>query len=403
VREDDPRRSPRERESDPTGGRVVGPLRLGAIAHGGSCVARLDGRVLFVRHGIPGEHVSVRLVDDTHASWWSGAVETVLEPSPDRVTPPCPVAGECGGCDFQHIGLARQRALKSEVVGDLLRRFAHIDVPVTVAAVPGDRDGEGWRTRLRYLVRGGELGLRAWRSHAFVALPAGGCRLADPRLPAAADLAGLAAQAGVDEVGVAVDDLGQTGVWAAGRRLAGPVRLTQRAAGHTFQVRPDGFWQVHPGAATALVNEVLDALSPVPGQEAWDLYCGVGLFAAALAARGVTVTGVEQSREAVADAECNVPGATFAAGRVERLVGRFQGAPDLVVLDPPRSGAGGAVVDQVIRRRPAAVAYVACDPATLARDIRTFMAGGYRLDRLSAFDLFPMTHHVECVARLLPA
>lgn len=400
-----PRDSPRDEGngSTPSSGRILGPVRLGAIAHGGSCVARLDARVVFVRHGIPGETVTVRVVDETHPAWWVGEVDAVLEPSPDRVVPRCPVAGRCGGCDFQHIALPRQRVLKSDVVADLLRRFAHLDVPVSVAPVAGDHDGEGWRTRVRYLVHGHQIGLRAWRSHAFVGAPATGCALADPRLPASPELVALATDAGAGEVGVAVDDLGQTGVWAAGRRLAGPALLTQRAAGHVFQVRPDGFWQVHPGAAAALVTEVLDALHPAAGQRAWDLYSGVGLFAAALLSRGVAVGGVEQSREAVTLARRNVAGASFVAGRVERVIGGLDPDPDLVVLDPPRSGAGRAVVEAVIRRRPAAIAYVACDPATLARDVQTFVAGGYRLDRLRALDAFPLTHHVECVARLVPA
>ncbi|MCL1841285.1 MAG: TRAM domain-containing protein, partial [Propionibacteriaceae bacterium] len=256
---------------------VVGPVRVGAPAHGGSCVARMDdGRVLFVRHAIPGELVRVRIVDDTHASWWSGETTEVLEASPDRVAPPCPVAGRCGGCDLQHVALPRQRALKAEVVSGLLRRFAGLDVPVTVEAVPGDREGLAWRTRMRYLVADGTLGLRAWHSSAFVPVPAHGCPLACAASPGPAWLVHSAADA--PEVAVAVDDDDQVAVWAAGVRLAGPESLTQRVDARTYHLRGDGFWQVHPGAAGALTRAVLQALAPVTGETAWDLYCGVGLF-----------------------------------------------------------------------------------------------------------------------------
>lgn len=177
----------------------------------------------------------------------------------------------------------------------------------------------------------------------------------------------------------------------------------------------DGFWQVHPAAADLLTEAVLEGLRPEPGETALDLYCGVGLFAGALVDRGCRVTGVESSRSAIEAARRNLADARSSvrllADRVDRALsrrpgrgrGRTRGNPlpqrvDLVVLDPPRSGAGRDVVSQVVRRRPRAIAYVACDPAALARDLGYFLRSGYRLDGLRAFDLFPMTHHLECVA-----
>jgi tRNA/tmRNA/rRNA uracil-C5-methylase (TrmA/RlmC/RlmD family) len=173
-------------------------------------------------------------------------------------------------------------------------------------------------------------------------------------------------------------------------------------------LRADGFWQVHPAAADTFATVVREwAAAPVGGR-AWDLYGGVGLFAAVLAEQ-VGATGsvllVESARAAVADAEANLadlPQVRCVADRVERIVVRSPGddLPDVVVLDPPRRGAGRVVVDAIAGRRPARVVYVACDPAALARDVATFAGHGYRLAELRAFDAFPMTHHVECVALL---
>ena len=166
----------------------------------------------------------------------------------------------------------------------------------------------------------------------------------------------------------------------------------------------DGFWQVHPAAADTLVAAVLDGLQPEAGERALDLYCGVGLFAGALADAGCRVWGLEASRTAVDLARQNLADVadrvTLTAGRVERGLARLPGRADLVVLDPPRTGAGREVIEQVAARRPRAVAYVACDPAALARDLATAQAVGYAPQAITAYDLFPMTHHVECVAIL---
>jgi tRNA/tmRNA/rRNA uracil-C5-methylase (TrmA/RlmC/RlmD family) len=381
---------------------VIGPLRIGAPAHGGSCVARTDdGRVVFVRHAIPDELVRVRVVDDRHASWWAGEAVDIVEASPDRVVPPCPVAGVCGGCDLQHVALPRQRELKADVVAGLLHRMGGVDTPVIVDPVAGDYDGLGWRTRMRYLVEQGRLGQRAWHSETFVPVPECGCPLAYPGSPEPSRLAAIAQDRAAGEISVAVDDDGTFDVWGGGQLLDGPTQLLQRVAGREYAVRGDGFWQVHPGGADALSRAVLKALAPRPGEVAWDLYCGAGLFAGALTDADCDVTGVETSPVAVDSARANVRSARFVVGRVERMLRRLGHRADIVVLDPPRKGAGSKVVAQVAEARPRAIAYVACDPAALGRDLRQFGENGYRLDTLTSLDLFPMTHHVECVAGLV--
>ena len=356
---------------------MIGPVEVGPVAHGGHCVARHDGRVIFVRHALPGERVMIEITDDSHSRFWRGDAVQVLDPSPDRVTPPCPIAGPglCGGCDFQHVELAAQRQLKTTVVAEQLSRLATIQWAGEVVAItpPGTEDGLAWRTRMRYARdEQGRTGLRAHRSHRVIALPPGGCRIAAPG---------------------ALD--GSEGT------------VTEFAAGRRWAVAADGFWQVHPAAADTLAAAVVDGLQPRPGERALDLYCGVGLFAGVLADAGCQVWGLESDHTAVRHARANLADVadrvTIMAGRVEHGAGRLPRPVDLVVLDPPRTGAGGAVMRAVLERSPRAIAYVACDPAALARDLATAGTAGYHPTRITAYDLFPMTHHVECVAILVPA
>ncbi|WP_408895582.1 class I SAM-dependent RNA methyltransferase [Nocardioides sp. R1-1] len=349
-------------------------VEVGPVAHGGHFVARLSdsdgGRVVFVRHALPGERVLLEITEGTEGDrFWRGDAVEVLSASADRVAAPCPYAGpgRCGGCDFQHVDLSAQRALKAAVVSEQLRRLAQLDVDVTVEAVPGDEDGLRWRTRQRYVeLPGGGRAMRKHRSHDTV--PVEECLLEAP---------------------------------------AGP---SYEVRGRRFQVADGGFWQVHPGAPEALVGAVLSALDPRPGERALDLYAGVGLFSRFLSdAVGPSgrVAAVEGDRAASALSEANCPGVLARAGDVASVLAG--GLPpewdqaDVVVLDPPRAGAKRAVVEQVVARGPRAVAYVACDPAALARDVAIFGEHGYRLASLRAFDVFPMTSHVEVVAELVRA
>ena len=331
--------------------------------------------MIFVRHALPDETVRLAITEDSGRFLRADAVE-ILEPSPHRVEPPCPLAHPdgCGGCDFQHVELTEQRRLKAVVVREQLSRLAHLDWDVVCEAVPGDEQGLRWRTRMQYVDVEGRRGLRKHRSHEVVVVE--DCLIAHP-------------DARVDETGVIVE------------------AVTSRGRTHHFAVEADGFWQVHPGAPSALVDAVLDQLDPRAGESALDLYAGVGLFARFLTdevgERG-SVLGVESHRVAAGHAKGNLSRpARVVRDRVDRWLQRS--APDqidLVVLDPPRSGAKSAVVAGISRMRPRAVSYVACDPAALARDTAYFSDHGYRLSQLRCLDLFPMTHHVECVALFEP-
>ena len=411
------------------------------VANGGWCVARPPGSpVVFVRHALPGERVLARVTEVTSKFARADAVR-ILEASPDRVDPPCPHArpGGCGGCDWQHATLPAQRALKAAVISQQLRRLAGVDRPVTVEPLPGDDDGFGWRTRVQFAVRDdGVAGLRAHRSHRVIGVR--DCLIAHPaiagldvtrrRWPGVASVEALvgadpaeraliittaakqAAGTGTAHRSVPIDEITAESVLRrAGHRLT-PMRgrgyLRQRAAGREWRVSAGAFWQVHPGAADAFAEAMLAALRPEPGDAALDLYCGAGLFAGVLApAVGPdgTVTGVEAEPSAVRDARHNLrewPWARVHRGDVGEVLGRG-GLPAarIVVADPPRAGLAREVIEHLSGAGEAErFAYVSCDPATLARDIGLLQARGWTLTDLRAFDAFPMTHHVECVAAL---
>ena len=380
-------------------------VEVGAVAHGGHCVARHEGRVVFVRHALPGERVRVTVTDGGATSkFWRADATEVLSASADRVVAPCPWAGpgRCGGCDWQHALPAAQRRLKATVVRDQLSHLAGIDRDVVVEEVPGDDGGLGWRTRVHYAVdSAGRAGLRRHRSHEVV--PIDWCRIAHPLVVGArvpderwrpdSSVEVVASVATGERLVLTEDSTGES--------------LTEVADGREFRVSGGGFWQVHPGAAEVLLDAVLGGLEPRPSESALDLYCGVGLFAATLAERlgpGGRVTAVESDARAVSDARHNLaqhPTVRVERGRVDHVLRRLRlRRADLVVLDPPRSGAGRAVVDLLSRVQARRIAYVACDPAALARDLRWFGERGYPLADLRAFDLVPMTQHVECVAVL---
>ncbi|MET9068660.1 class I SAM-dependent RNA methyltransferase [Streptosporangium sandarakinum] len=409
-------------------------LTVGPVAHGGWCVARHDGRVVFVRHALPGERVMAEVTEETTRFLRADAVE-ILQPSPDRVTPPCPFAGPglCGGCDWQHASLDAQRLLKTEVVAEQLRRLAGIEWKGVVEEVPGAPDGLGWRTRVQFAVdRDGVPGLRRHRSHDVQ--PVDLCLIAHPEVENvgvevmnwrnASAVEVIASGTGDQAVvitprprrTVAVPDLDRSVAVLVDegrgrtRAVHGRGHVVERVGDRDFQVTGSGFWQIHPGAAAALRDAVMEFAVPRPGEWALDLYCGVGLFAAALAeavGEEGAVFGVESDATAVRDAQRNLrdlPQARFARGRVEDALDRFGiERADVVVVDPPRAGLGREVVERVTGLDASRVVYVSCDPATLARDLAWFAEHRYTLADLRAFDAFPMTHHVESVALLKPA
>ncbi|WP_286927858.1 MULTISPECIES: class I SAM-dependent RNA methyltransferase [Aeromicrobium] len=394
-------------------------VTVGPVAHGGHCVARLDGQVVFVRHALPGEVVRIRVTDRTKRFLRADAIE-ILEASPDRVTPPCPLArpGLCGGCDFQHVSEEGQLTLLTDVVREQLQRLAGLDWDGRVESVGPLLD---WRTRVIWSVaENGMAGLRRHRSHDVI--PVEDCPIAHPDLPdvsrqlwdeprvetivSSTGQRLLVTDATIgDELEAQADGV----VASDGSVRAGTGTLVEEVKGRRFAVSGSGFWQVHPASATTLVDAVLAGADVRPGDRVLDLYAGAGLFSAFLAeacAPGELVS-VEGNRRASADAGENLadrPNAAVVHAPVERALrrGALGARADVVVLDPPRTGAKEAVA-AIAALEPRRIVYVACDPAALARDLATFGRLGYGLESLRGFALFPMTHHVECVAVLARA
>jgi tRNA/tmRNA/rRNA uracil-C5-methylase (TrmA/RlmC/RlmD family) len=426
----------RQPKAAPYGAGDVLDVIVGEPVHGGWCVARPGapgapeaaarpggpgdpgqaerGPVVFIRHALPGERVKAVITQTTAKFARADAVE-IIAAAPGRVRAPCPYArpGGCGGCDWQHASLPAQREIKAQVISQQLRRMAGLDRAVIVEALPGDAAGLGWRTRVRFAVgKDGRAGLYRHRSHEIVRVS--DCLIAH-RLVTEAGVT-RASWPGAAWVDVAVaPDGGDRAVMIPGRP-ATPRFLTHRAAGRDWRVTAAGFWQVHPGAADALAEAVLAALRPEPGETAFDLFCGAGLFAGVLASAvgpDGKVIAVEQDAAAAGDARYNLrwaPWARVHRGDAVAVLSRIgpSGAA-IAVLDPPRTGVRRDLIEALcaapgpdsppgLRR----IAYVSCDPATLARDIAIFGRHGWRLEDLRAFDAFPMTHHVECLAVLVP-
>ncbi|MCX4696524.1 class I SAM-dependent RNA methyltransferase [Streptomyces sp. NBC_01408] len=422
-------------------------VEVGPVAHGGHCIARTDdGRVLFVRHTLPGEKIVAKVTEgDVDSRYLRADAVTVLEASKDRVPAPCPYAGpgKCGGCDWQHAKPGAQRRLKGEVVAEQLKRLAGLTPEEagwdgTVMPAEGDKVPAGqvpqWRTRVQFAIdEDGIVGLRKHRSHEIE--PIDHCMIAAPGVselgiekqdwPQMATVEAIAASGSGDrqvvltprpggrlplvELDKPVSVLRVEEKDGGVHRVHGRPFVRERADGRTYRVGMGGFWQVHPQAADTLIKAVMQGLMPRKGEMALDLYCGVGIFAGALAERlGDTgaVLGIESTKRAVEDARHNLtdfPRVRIEQGKVEQILPKTGITEcDLVVLDPPRAGAGKQTVRHIAGLSARRIAYVACDPAALARDLGYFKENRYKVRTLRVFDLFPMTHHVECVAILEP-
>lgn len=413
-------------------------LEVGPVAHGGHCVARLDGRVVFVRHTLPGERVRARVTEGGPSFWRADAVE-VLQASPDRVEPAWPAAGPdgVGGGELSHVALPAQRRWKTDVLVEQLQRLARIDPEwlareVTVEGAPGDLERRGlhYRTRIELVADAdGHAGMRKHRSHDVVAckkMPLGTAEVA--AFAVAEDVFTRSWTPGAQLTLVAPSEgepvlLVDGEPWRRGKpdtrpnaRRAVAEVVTGPWGTHRYRVAAGGFWQVHREAPAVLTGAVLEATGATSGEltgaTVLDLYSGAGLFTLPLAdAVGPEgrVVAIEGDAQAAKDARRNAHASeqvTLEVGAVDRVLAGGQAeagaipTADVVVLDPPRSGAGRAVVDAIAARSPRRIVYVACDPAALARDVGYLAAHGYTLSRVRAFDLFPHTHHLEAVAVL---
>ena len=397
-------------------GVVTEPIRVERAATGGA-VGRLDdGRVVFVRHALPGELVRVT-ISETNKKFLRGEATEILEASDQRVGPPCAYAHPfgCGGCDLQHASSEAQASWKQSIVHEHLRRIAGLELDFSLTAPPSK--AEGSRTRLRCAVDDdGQLALRGFRSHDLVSLDE--CWIADDRLKEAF----ATSWTGAEEVELRA--IGEAEPFAVVRRetargtlfeicslrgepLDPSMQSSVEVRGHHYRVGPRSFWQSHRDAPGLLVDVVMSMANVAEGDHVVDLYSGVGLFAVQLAKevgpRG-RVSAVENSAYAVRDAAVNTQGLASVKVREwsvsPRSVNDAVVPDDVVIMDPPRTGLAKGVAQTLLRRGPRRIVYVSCDAATFARDLKELLDGGYALGDLRAFDLFPMTEHVELVALL---
>lgn len=397
------------------------------FTHGGEGVVRIEGKAVFVPGTIPGERVRVRVVDD-RKNWARAELVDVLEPSPDRVQPPCPYVPECGGCDLQHVRPDAQRELKRRVVVEQLERLGRLLDPPVEACRPVGPD-TGYRTHAQlHADDQGRLGFHRAGSHDVV--PIDQCLVLSPEAQRVRDLVGddtMASEVQVRghattgsaaavlhpdadapiDMPAEADDVDVVLAQPDGSTMAfrGDGELAEEVAGVRYGFDAASFFQVNTGGAEAIVREVLAAAGDLDGAVTWDLYAGVGLLTVPLAQAGAEVVAVEGQ---VSSAEWLARNAEDAdvLDRVQPVaddVAAFVAddhdeTPDVVVLDPPRTGAGERTCERLAALRPDTIVYVACDPAALARDARTLTEHGYTLRRAVPLDLFPMTHHVEVVA-----
>ena len=375
------------------------------VAHGGHFIARHDGAVIFVRHAIPGENCTIQITS-TGSSFNRADVVSVEARSEFRVEAPCSFANRngCGGCDFQHISVKYQRTLKSDVIAEQFSRIAKMEMRVEVEEVG---ESTHWRTRaIATTDRNGKLGFYKSRSHSIA--PVTDCIICVEGMNfseiASRDLKGdVRVEISASNTGERSIALAPTRGEEKARLTEGPAVLHENVLGKSLEVSQESFWQSHKKAPEVLTQVVLDFAQLKTGEHVLDLYGGVGLFSAAIV-EAVGPTGhvdlIEVSKVATADAARNFAAfsnITIATGDVAKLLPRITAA-DVVVLDPPRDGAGKEAVAHIARLAPRAIVYVACDPAALARDTTYLADHRYSLVKVRAFDLFPMTHHIECVA-----
>ncbi|MGQ9584801.1 MAG: class I SAM-dependent RNA methyltransferase [Anaerolineae bacterium] len=408
-------------------------LEVTQIAHGGEGIGRVQGKVVFVPYCIPGETVLVEVVEE-RKKWARARLVEVQRPSEDRISPPCPYYGHCGGCHFQHVRYERQLAFKEEVVrGQMARLGGMVDAPVGPTLSVGDP----WRYRNHVQLavdREGRLGFREARGRGVVPIEA--CLLMHPLLAEtfdALELEGGEAGEGHEEPTLIRRISLRAGVGTGERMvifetygdaplelavdiplscvllrsdgvpvvLAGSDYFYEVVGGRRYRISASSFFQVNTAGAEVLTGLVREMLAPAPSHRLLDLYCGVGLFGLALAGDVAQVVGVEENPMAVRDARLNaaeLPHVQILEGAAEEVVPTLSEPFDLAVVDPPRDGLAPEAISLLARQPVSRLAYVSCDPATLARDARKLRRAGYRLVQVQPVDLFPQTYHVETVA-----
>ncbi len=384
------------------------------LVYGGDGLGRLDGQVIFAPFVLPGERIRAEAQQEKPGLLRARMLE-VLEPAPERVAAPCPYFGRCGGCHYQHAPYEYQLAAKRDILREELRRLGKIEPPEEIGVVAAEPFG--YRNRAQFHIENGRLGYRELRSHKLCAIDQ--CPISSPRIN---ELIGIlngmlrdrrwprfvrSIEAFTDEDRVQINVLETERPvarrffeWCA-ESIPGLVDGPIDYAGQ-FRVSGNSFFQVNRFLLERLVETAVDGAQ---GESALDLYAGVGLFSLALARRFHQVTAVESGAAAVRDLQFNAERAELRNIRAEQrttenFLASLERAPDFMLLDPPRAGLGKTVVRRLAELRPREMSVVACDPATLARDLAALTAAGYTITRMALVDLFPQTYHLETVVRL---
>ncbi len=383
-------------------------LELTGIAAGGEAVGRLDGQVVFVYGGIPGETVDAAVLS-VKRSFLRARTTEVVTPSPWRVQPRCSYVGRCGGCDWQHIASAHQATLKTQIAREQLQRIGRVD-PVLVRDCLAASEAFGYRSTVRFHLRGRVPGLLGYSSRTVVFVDR--CEVAtEPINDWLRD--GDRSELPETDVDVVVRGSARTGKLAVApvlrehqRRALELEAWEEEVAGRRYHVSPYAFFQANPPAADLLVEVVREGLAGGPRDLLVDAYAGVGLFCAAVGGDYTRVLAIEADRNAVSDATFNTFGLQAVQpvhGDVATALAKLGLRGGSLIADPPRAGMTPEALAAVLHMRPVVIAAVSCDVATLARDLERLGAAGYRVEWVQPVDMFPQTHHFELVARLVDA
>ena len=384
-------------------------LTLEGFAAGGKAVGHApDGRVVFVERGIPGERVIAEITKE-ETSYIEATTVMVIEAADSRVTPRCQYFGRCGGCQLQHIEYGEQLRLKAGVVREQLQRIGHFEYP-PLREMIGMREPWNYRNHLRFTVRrDGDVGFMEHGTHRFLRIDQ--CAIAHPKVnEVLRDAQGRTMQTTQLTVRVGEhtnDMLVQPKLrWRPGRNRhvpSGQPHYIEQLGPQRFRVSSPAFFQVNTRQAERLAELVMARVLEAKPRVVVDAYAGVGTFAALLAPHVAQVVTIEWSAAAGSDAEVNLAGfdnVRRVTGSVEDVLPGMEPSPDVVVVDPPRVGLQAAVVEAILMSKARRLVYVSCDPATLARDLRLFVSGGFMLTEVQPIDMFPHTQHIECITTL---
>ena len=378
-------------------------LNIGKIVHGGHFIARHNNQVVFVRHGISGEIANVKITSINSKLAFGDAIE-ILKTSKDRVKSPCKYSkpGGCGGCDFQHISPEIQKNLKKIIIQDQFNRIAKIDInPEVISTEP--LTGLNWRSRLDLAIsNNGKTGLYSHRSNEIIEIDE--CLIAVEQINKSKVFSKYWNTS--DRLSISVSSENELNVNQAGKNILGSDELKEVVDDNTYTISPKSFWQSHKNAPRLLLQQVRKYAKIKLGDRICDLYGGAGLFTAPMAkltGEAGEVHLIERDNDCIKDAKKmfkTKKNIIIHHGKVEQKLGKIKNI-DIIILDPPRNGAGKQVIHQIIDKKPKSIVYVSCDPTSLARDTKILIDNNYTLSNVLGLDLFPMTHHIECIASFI--